>query len=83
MVDVSNYDSDNSDNDDDPYEAAGPEAEDPEDSVDITGVDEQEYEHAGVVTRETKLEGVSDELEELMYPILTPTIVTMVMIPPR
>ena len=47
-----------------PYEAADPEAADPEDSVDITGVDEQESEHAGVVTREPKLEGVGGESEE-------------------
>ena len=41
MVDVSDSDSDNSENDDDLYEAADYEAEDPEDSVEITGVDEQ------------------------------------------
>ena len=46
MVDV--YDSDfyNSDNDDDPYELADPEASDPEDSVEITRVDGEESEHA-------------------------------------
>ena len=52
VVDVSDSDSDNSDNDDDPDEAAYAEAADPEDSVGITGLDDQEYEHAGVVTRE-------------------------------
>ena len=50
VVDVYNSDSNNSDNDDDPLEAADPEEADPEDSVDITGVDDQESEHAGVVT---------------------------------
>ena len=40
-VDVSESDSDDSYNDDDPSEAADPDAEDPEDSVDITGVDDQ------------------------------------------
>ena len=55
VVDVSDSDSNDSDNDDDPSEAAEPEAADPEDSVKITGVDEQQYEHAGVVTREPKL----------------------------
>ena len=49
VVDISDSDSDNSDNDDDPYQAADPDAADPEDSVEITGVDEQEFEHAGVV----------------------------------
>ena len=38
VVDVSDSDSDNSYNDDDPYEAAYPEAAEPEDSVDIIGV---------------------------------------------
>ena len=64
MVDVSNYDSDNSDNDDDPYEAENPEASDPEDSVDITLVDDQESECAGVSKQEPILEGVSGESEE-------------------
>ena len=63
MVDVYDSESDNSDNDDGPYEAAEPEAVDPEDSVEITGVYEQEYEHAGLVTREPKLEGVGGESE--------------------
>ena len=31
-------------------------------------MDKQEYEHAGVVTQEPKLEGVGDELEELETP---------------
>ena len=61
MVDVSDSDSNNSENDDDTYEAADPEAVDPEDSVKITGVDEQEYEHEGLVAREPKLEGVGVE----------------------
>ena len=39
VVDLSNSDSDNIYNDDDPYEAAYPEAAEPEDSVDIIGVD--------------------------------------------
>ena len=51
VVDVSDSESDNSYNDYDPYKAAYLEAEDPEDSVNITGVDEQESEHAGVVTQ--------------------------------
>ena len=61
VVDVSHYDSDDSENDDDPSKAAEYEAEYPEDSVDITGVDEQESEHAGVVTRAPKLEGMGGE----------------------
>ena len=61
VVDVSDSESNISDNDDDPYEAEDPEAADPEDSVDVTGVDEQESEHAGVVTREPKLEGMGGE----------------------
>ena len=68
VVDLSDFDSNNSDNDDNPYEAVDPEAVDPEESVEITGVDEQEYEHAGVVTRETKLEGVGGESEESETP---------------
>ena len=68
VVYVSNFDSDNSDNGDDTSKAVDPEAEYPEDSVDITGVDEQEYKHAGVVTEETKLEVVGDELEESYTP---------------
>ena len=51
VVNVSNSDSDDSDNDDDTSKAADPEAEDPEESVEITGVDEEKSEHAGVVTR--------------------------------
>ena len=66
--DVSDSDSNNSDNDDDPYEVADPNAADPEDSVEITGVDEQESEHAGVVTQETKPEGVGVESEESETP---------------
>ena len=62
VVDVSDSESDNSDNDDDPYEAADTETVYPEDSVEITGVDEQEYKHAEVVTREPKLEVVGGEL---------------------
>ena len=46
VVDVSNSDSDDSGNYDDPSEAA-----DPEDSVDITGVDDQEYKLAVVTTQ--------------------------------
>ena len=68
MVDVSDSDSNNSENDDDTYEAADPEAVDPEDSVKITGVDEQESEHTVVVTQEPKLEGVGGESEELDTP---------------
>ena len=68
VVDVSHYDSDDSENDDDPSDAADPEAEYPEDSVDITGVDEQESEHAGVVTREPKLEVVGGESKESETP---------------
>ena len=51
VVDVSDSDSNNSDNDDDPYEASDPEAAEPGDSIDITGVDEQEPELAGVETQ--------------------------------
>ena len=61
VVDVSDSESDDSENDDDPFQAAYPEAADPEDSVKITGVDEQEYEHEGLVAREPKLEGVGVE----------------------
>ena len=68
MVDVSNSDSCNSDNDNDTSNAEDPEAIDPEDSAKITGVDDQEYEHAGVVTREPKLEGVGGESEESETP---------------
>ena len=68
VVDVSDSESDNSENDDDPYDAADPEVEDPEDSVEITEVDEQESEHAGVVTREPKIEGVGGDSEELETP---------------
>ena len=50
MVDVSNSDSNNSDNGDDPYKSEDPEAAYSEDSIDITGVDDQESEYAGVVT---------------------------------
>ena len=55
MVDVSNSDSKNSYNDDDPYKAADPEAADPEDAVEIIGVDEQEYEHARVLNKNLNL----------------------------
>ena len=41
VVDVSDSDSDDSDNDDDPSKVADPEAADPEDSFEITGVDEK------------------------------------------
>ena len=61
VVDVSDSDSDNSDNDDDPSKAADPESADSEYSVKITGVDDQESEHAGVVTQEPKLEGVGGD----------------------
>ena len=61
VVDVSDSGSDNSDNDDDPSEAADPESEDLEYSTEITGVYDQESEHAGVVTKEPKLEGVGGD----------------------
>ena len=51
VVDVYDSDSNNSDNENDPYEAADPEVADPEESVEITGVDYQESEHVGVVTK--------------------------------
>ena len=68
VVDVSDSDSENSDNDDNPYEAADPKAEDPEYSINIKVVYEQESEHAGVVTQEPKLEGVGGESEESKSP---------------
>ena len=68
VVDVSHSKSNDSENDDDHSDAADPEAAYPEDSVDITGVDEQESELAGVATQEPILERVGGELEESEIP---------------
>ena len=68
VVDVSDSESGDSDNDDDPSKAVDPEASDPEDSINITWVDDQESEHAGVVKWEPKLEGLGGESEESESP---------------